>query len=385
MEIDIVSVPFNSSGRSGGVAAAPAALHAQGLMTLLRSALPPGWEPIEPPPVEIGERTFLRNPDTGLLNELALVKMIDGVADTVAASHRAGRLPLLLGGDGPVVLGALVEAGHRPEGPAGLLSLTGRECAWPPTASPTGQAADCTIGLALVAHTNAALSGGLSRRLPLLAPAAVVLLGPRDATELAAADVPSLAGSIAIRSAEDVVASAATNRAAAAYALGRQATEAVEHIRHTTGSWWLHVDLTALSAEEFPATEYRQPGGLTWEQLIILTRAALGSSGLLGWSVTGYDADLDLDRSSAGRVVDYLAQCVSALPAPPASRPGTSDPAGQSPVGPSPTGQAPAGQAPVGQASAGQGSGETAGESTAERAPEARSAPESDPAPQGVS
>jgi arginase len=125
MELDIVSVPFSSTGLAGGTAAAPAALHAQGLVGRVRSALPTGWTPIEPVPVRGGERSLVRNPESGLLNEQALVTMIDGVADTVSAAYAEGRFPLLLGGDGPVLLGALVAAGHRADAPAGLLAFPG--------------------------------------------------------------------------------------------------------------------------------------------------------------------------------------------------------------------------------------------------------------------
>jgi arginase len=341
MEIDIVSVPFNSTGRAGGTAAAPAALHAQGLVGRVREALPAGWRPSEPAPVAAGERSLTRNLESGLLNEGALVAMIDGVADVVATSHATGRLPLLLGGDGPVLLGGLVAAGHRPEGPTGLLAFCGRECAWPPSTSRTGEAADCTIGLALVAHTNAALSGGLSRRLPLLAPQAVALLGPRDAAELAAAGIPSLAGSIIVHSDEELTAAGSPFRAGAgateqvphrpvaASVVGRHATEAIEHIRQATASWWLHVDLDVLSTEALPAVAHRRPGGLSWDQLTALTRSALAAPGLIGWSVTSYDADLDLERTSAARIVDYLLASVGALPAslarPPARPPATEE------------------------------------------------------------
>lgn len=311
MEIDIVSVPFNSTGRAGGVAAAPAALHALGLVGRVREALPAGWTPAEPAPVVVGERSLTRGPESGLLNEGALVAMIDGVADIVAASRTDGRLPLLLGGDGPIVLGGLVAAGHGPERPTGLLVFGGRECAWPPDTSPTGEAADCTIGLALIAHTNAALSGGLTRRLPLLTPQAVTLLGPRDAAELAAAGVPSLAGSITVHSDQELTAAGG----GAGPAIGQHATEAIERIRRTAPSWWLHVDLDVLSTEALPAVGHRRPGGLSWDQLTALTRSALAGPGLIGWSMSGYDADLDLDRTSAARIVDYLLASVSALPA----------------------------------------------------------------------
>ncbi|TQS44156.1 arginase family protein [Cryptosporangium phraense] len=316
MEIDIISVPFSASGRAGGAAAAPAAVHAQGLVGRVRAALPSGWSPQEPPPVAGGDRSLTRNSETGLLNEQALAAMIDGVADAVSASHGSGNLPLLLGGDNPVLLGGLVATGHRPEGPTGLLVLSGRECAWPPDKSPTGVASDCTLGLALLAQTNAVLSNGLSRRLPLVPPGAVAVLGTRDADELTAEGIPSLSGSIRIRSAQDL--GVAGPHPVPGAAVVRHAIEAVEHIRRTGEQWWLHVDLSVLSAQALAATERPLPGGLNWEQLAALTKSALGAPGLVGWSVAGYNPDSDFERVGAAALADYLVESVSALP--PASR-----------------------------------------------------------------
>ncbi len=44
---------------------------------------------------------------SGLLAEDALVAMIEHVAEAVSAARRHGRFPLLVGGDCPVILGAL--------------------------------------------------------------------------------------------------------------------------------------------------------------------------------------------------------------------------------------------------------------------------------------
>jgi arginase len=44
---------------------------------------------------------------SGLLAEDALVAMIEHVAEAVSAARRYGRFPLLVGGDCPVILGAL--------------------------------------------------------------------------------------------------------------------------------------------------------------------------------------------------------------------------------------------------------------------------------------
>ena len=82
---------------------------------------------------------------SGLLAEDALVAMTGQVAQAVGAARRSGWYPLLAGGPCPVILGALAAL----QAAAGLLFVDGHEDAWPPRASPTGEAADCELGLAL--------------------------------------------------------------------------------------------------------------------------------------------------------------------------------------------------------------------------------------------
>lgn len=141
--IELIGVPTNSSGTRQGVARAPRALRDRGLLERLGEH------------VEVADRGELALPEpeprrgpSSLLAEEALVDLIHQVGDTVCAAHDAGRLPLLIGGDCPILLGALA-AMQDDAGDAGLLFVDGHEDAWPPAASPTGEAADCELGLAL--------------------------------------------------------------------------------------------------------------------------------------------------------------------------------------------------------------------------------------------
>ena len=75
--------------------------------------------------------------------------MISGVDHAVGAAWALRRFPLLLGGDCPVLIGALGAAGRAAFGDIGLLFVDGHEDAWPPKTSPTGEAADTELGLVL--------------------------------------------------------------------------------------------------------------------------------------------------------------------------------------------------------------------------------------------
>jgi arginase len=175
--------------------------------------------------------------------------------------------------------------------PAGFF-VDGHEDAWPPHASPTGEAADCELGLALRLF-DAGLDPRLRAVLPRIHAGNVIAVGPRDGSELAAAGVRSLAGELGalIRPAE----LAADGCAAALPA-----------------PWWLHTDLDVLATTELAAVDYPQPGGLTWQQLRHITATALATEGCAGWSVCIYNPDLDPDGNGARDIISYLTQAITA-------------------------------------------------------------------------
>ena len=282
-DVVLIGVPTNSSGTADGVARAPGVLRQRGLTAAL--AARPGF-------TDAGDLALPapqpRRGPSGLLAEDALIAMIGQVREAVGAVREGGRFPLLIGGDCPVILGALaaLQAGAAEPG---LLFVDGHEDAWPPRASPTGEAADCELGLVLRLFDDD-LGPGLRGVLPRVRAADVVAVGPRDAGELARAGVPSLAGRLRalVRPAELTV----EGLAAAAAAL--------------PAPWWLHTDLDVLSTADFAAVDYPQPGGLTWRQLSQVTSAALAAGGCAGWSVCIYNPDLDPDRRGADDIIGYL-------------------------------------------------------------------------------
>jgi arginase len=285
----LIGVPANSSGTVDGVARAPAVLRQRGLATALarHRGFTDAGDLVLPVPVPV------RGP-SGLLAEDALVAMIGHVAEAVGAARGRGWFPLLVGGDCPVILGALA-AVQAEAGRAGLLFIDGHEDAWPPRVSPTGEAADCELGLALRLF-DTGLSPQLRAVLPRVDPADVAAVGPRDTGELAAAGVASLDGQLGalIRPSE-----LTADRYAAALA-------------GLPPPWWLHTDLDVLAPGELAAVDYPQPGGLTWGQLTDLTAAALAAGGCAGWSVCIYNPDLDPGRDSADAIISYITQAMTA-------------------------------------------------------------------------
>jgi arginase len=289
--MDLILVPFNSSGRAGGVALMPQALLAAGLADLL-----PGARVL---PVELPAGDPRRGP-SGLAAEDFLTAMVVSVAERVLGAWAADRVPVLIGGDCPVLLGGLVAAGRR-NYDAGLVFVDGHEDAWDPQCSITGEAAVSEIALAL---GWAGPPPGLAPMLPCLSSGALLQLGPRDAAEPAEAGRPSIAGRVQLLAADALAAPGGIEQARL------QAGELLTRHRH----WWLHVDLDVLSTSALPAVDYPQPGGLSWTQLEELTDRLLGLGGCGGLSVCSYNPELD-GGASAGRIAGYVAGAARSLQA----------------------------------------------------------------------
>jgi arginase len=293
MKIELIGVPYTSAATPGGIARAIRVLREEGLV----ESLGRGVDVCDGGDLELLEGSGSRGP-SGLLNERALGRLVTATRDAVAGALHRGRLPLLVGGDCPVLLGALAAARDDDRDP-GLLSVDGHEDAWPPERSATGEASDSEVAIALgrVPGPPAPLDG----LVPLLTPERVAMLGPRDRRELDEAGVESLDGAIALF--RDDIAVRASGTAASTQ-------EAVATLAAGSSSFWLHVDLDVLRTDDFPAADYLQPGGLTWEELLDIAALAIAHPRCSGCSAVIYNPDLDPERTSAARIVRFVSRLV---------------------------------------------------------------------------
>jgi arginase len=198
------------------------------------------------------------------------------------------------------VLLAAVPAVRDVAGRAGLLFVDGHEDATPMDLSASGEAANMEVAL-LLGLTGERAPQPLRGWLPALAPGAIAMLGPRDHLFRQAANVPTVADRVWLRSADEV----STDPPGCA-------RMAIEHVMAQAPRWWLHIDLDVLARSDFAACgapgEVSLAGGLTWQQLTETTTSALQSGGCAGWSMSIYNPDLDPDRSAARRIVEFVAQ-----------------------------------------------------------------------------
>jgi arginase len=130
-----------------------------------------------------------------------------------------------------------------------------------------------------------------------------VLLGPRDREELRDAGIPSLSATTSFLSDADL-------QQVNVGAIGRSMAERLHAL---AGKWWFHLDLDVLSSDALAAVRYRQPGGMDWHQLGLLTHSALVVPGVVGLNLTIYNPDLDPTGAGAARVVEFISGIAATL------------------------------------------------------------------------
>jgi arginase len=291
--IQLIEAPFDGFGRVGHQARAAEALRDAGLEGAF------GEREVRRADVALPAADPRRAAGSRLMNEAALLALVEALREHVGAALAAGRFPIVYGGECSVLLGA-VSALRDHNGRAALVFVDGHEDTTPLDVSPDGEAANMEVGL-LLGITGQLAPAPLRRHLPALEPAALAMLGPRDHALRRTLNLASLADrGVFFRGNETIAAAPA-----------QVAREAVAHVRVAAPAWWLHTDLDVLGQDIFTAgrvpDDEDEPGGLDWAQLTELTAAALACGGCAGWSIAIYDPEQDPDGREARRIVRYVA------------------------------------------------------------------------------
>jgi arginase len=284
----ILGAPLDSSGAGRGEERAPDALRAAGVATALDAR-------------DAGDATALLRPATrdaatGVIAVDSLRAASAALAGAVAGVLRAGGRPLVLGGDCSLLPGAL--SGCRMAGLApGLWMLDGHPDMLDGITSPTGEAADMDLAIALGRGPAGLVD--LAGEPPLLVAERTVVLGlrPRGLDPDNDAELAALPAGVTWRDTREIAAQGA----------GEAGAEAARVLAEHDGHAWLHLDLDVLDAAAMPAVTYGQAQGLTWEALHELLGPLVRSRALVGMSVSDLVPDRDPDGRWARRTVELLA------------------------------------------------------------------------------
>lgn len=230
-------------------------------------------------------------------NEQAMVEHARRLADRIADVLRAGRAPLVVGGDCSVLLGAGVAMARR--GGTGLVHVDGHtDFRNPGNSDRCASVAGEDLAVAVGRHRPAIAD--IDGCGPYFEAAHSAHVGCRD-DDAEIVEVRSVLGCV-------VPASEWRIRGTQAVA------DAVLRVADVSG-YWLQVDVDVLDPEVMPAVDSPDPGGCTADELVELLRALAPRA--VGASVTVFDPDLDPDgryaRLVSDVVVDGLALLGSAL------------------------------------------------------------------------
>jgi arginase len=287
-----IGAPIDSVGRNGGAELAPAALRDLGLVGVLGAA--------DAGDLQIRIRGEERDPETGILAAADVLAATTRIRAAVAGQVAGGTRPLLAGGCCAVLPGAL--AGARDElGPIGLVHLDGHLDLYDGTTSPTGEAADMPVSVALglgpAAWVEAA--GGAS-----VEAGRVALVGFRDREESRAHGMRQPEQLEAMPTLRPVATLRHEGPGVVAAALAAALGEA--------GPFWLHFDVDVLEPGAFPATDYLMPGGLDWAELGAVLGPLLSSPALVGASLACYNPEKDPGQACGRALVDHLGTALTA-------------------------------------------------------------------------
>jgi arginase len=283
-ELTILGVPIDSVGRSGGTELAPAKLRSLGLVEALSGH--------DEGDLDVRIRGDDRDPVTGIIASDDVLTTSVAIRAAVSRSLSDGARPLLIGGCCTELVGAL--AGARDVfGRVGLAYVDGHLDLYDGETSPTGEAADMPVSVALGFGPTAwadAVGG------PSVHGDDVALLGYRDLVESQtyAMRHPDSVSGLVHRSNEAV-------RRDEPNATGRRIAS---DLADSAGRFWVHLDIDVLDEAVFPATDYLMPNGLAWEELAELLGPLASHPKLAGASLGCYNPEKDPGDACGRRLVE---------------------------------------------------------------------------------
>jgi len=287
--VSVLGVPTSAGSHNPGQEKAPAAWRAAGLIGELQAA-----------GLDVEDRGDLEatpyrpvEPDGGLRDTDRVAEVIRRVAAEVTAIRAAGRLPLILGGDCTITLGALDGFGE-----GGLVYFDGDADLTTPERSASAVAD--TMGMTHMLGGGSPRLARLGSRYPLLRPGQVVLFG-FDPAELDTGEWTELVSRHLY---------AAPAPAVRADPVG-EAQRARGYLDRRSVSYLVHFDVDVLHTGLFPLANYPHFAGLTLDEVSACLNEFARGERFGGLVITEVNPDHDpsgqLLRALTARVVRALA------------------------------------------------------------------------------
>jgi arginase len=269
-----------------GVEMLPEALKRQGLVERLGA--------LQGASIPTPEYNRQRDTQSGLLNGPGIARHARDLAAALEPVWHAGNIPVVLGGDCSVLVGAAL--GLKRRGRHGLLFVDGHADYYGAKESPTGEVAD--MDFAVVTGAGHPLIGNIDGLAPYFDPTDTVAVGARDHqywTKDGSQDIRTSGTALfdlPLLRRDGMAGSLAGIKAA----IERPGLEGI----------WVHFDADALDDAVMPAVDYRLDGGLSIDEATEIIRVAKGTGRFKGISVTIFNPKLDPDGTVAARLTDCL-------------------------------------------------------------------------------
>jgi arginase len=284
MKIQFLLVPYDSGRREWRMGRGPSYLLRHGVGSSVRSlGHDVDAEYVEPRGVE--------NANPPASTEIATsFSLYREVATRARLARQAGALPIVLGGNCGVSLGAVASSAAAAD--VGVLWLD----AHADLNTPETTASGFLDGMALAALTGRCWRT-LASSIPGFTPVPdehVVLCGARDLDapekELLAASKVTLVGGAAIR----------------AGGVSASLTSALDALRGRVSRLHFHLDADVIDADEARANAFAAPGGLTIAELADVAKMAAARFEIVSAAVTAYDPALDTEAAIPAAIAGAL-------------------------------------------------------------------------------
>jgi arginase len=291
--LTVIGVPCSAGAHHGGLERGPAALRAAGLPDRLRQVDCEVSDAGDLPP-----RVFTADAaHPQARNRDAVVQACRDAADATGRAVRAGRIPVLVGGDCSITLGAVAGClAQRPD--TGLLYLDGDADLRTPQTTIAGNF-DGMVIAALLGEGDPGYIG-LAGPVPMLPPQRMAILGyddggidPRERHLLGLPFSHADGGQVAA----DPAGAAAAARA---------------HVEASAGAIVVHFDVDAVDSADLPLANYPHHGkGLTFDAAITVLREWCASPALTALVLTEVNPTHDPGGDMLGRYIDGVAAALS--------------------------------------------------------------------------
>ncbi len=296
----MIGVPTSAGAHHAGQELAPDALRAAGLTERLVAA---GVSVTDHG--NLPESVFAaEHSGAGARNLAAVTKVAAGVADAVADVVASGRLPLLIGGDCTITIGAVAGFQRRhPDG--GLIYVDGDADLGVPGNGDSGDGDSGildSMGISHLLGRGAPELAGLGGKVPLLEPARLAILGP-DPREVSDTGREFLAG-LGV-SLQEAPAFAADPAGAAERALAA--------VTKASGRFLVHFDIDVVDSGDLPLGNFPHYGsGVRLDHVVTALRVLRAHPSFAGLVLTEVNPTHDPDRAELRRLTDALATALAA-------------------------------------------------------------------------